>query len=330
MEGRIVQNLKLLYLKRIFEEKTDENHPMSIKELKENLCQLGIKVTEQTLRSDIKCLIYSGMDILMVGSGKNTKYYLGARSFELAELKMLSDCIQSSRSISPKKSAELIRKIEELTSIHESKSIQKQIFISGRSKTSNERIWYNVDEIHKAIDNDKAISFQYLQWNLDKKLEYRHHADPYIVSPWSLIYDDDCYYLVAFDHKSETIRHYRVDKMKSINCIEHMLRRGQDAFGEENLASYSKRHFGMYGGKTELVTLRCKNEIINVILDRFGDEVELIKTDENSFEVKVKIVISDVFIGWLLGLGDKVQLTFPDYVIERIKEFLKRMEELYQ
>ena len=323
------QNLKLIYLRQILLDETGDSHGLSASDLILKLKEKDISVTAQTLRRDIDGLRQAGMDIIMEAHGKNTTYHVGEREFSLAELKILSDCVQASKSISEKKSEELIKKLEGLANRYDSQQLHRQVYLAGRAKTSNEKILYNIDAIHSAISQQRPITFLYCSWNMKKKLEKKYKGKIYHVSPWSLVYDDDCYYLVAYDHEEGYVKHYRVDKMEKIDIIAGASRQGAQVFQDRDIAEYSKRHFGMFGGKDALVTLECENEMINVIIDRFGTELEIVPVDSRHFQVQVSVVISNLFYGWIIGLGTGVRIVGPEQVVEEMGKLIDRTRKVY-
>ncbi|MBR1743569.1 MAG: WYL domain-containing protein, partial [Lachnospiraceae bacterium] len=209
------KKLRLLYLLKILWEKTDEEHAVSILEIMEELSKYGVSTERKTIYRDMEHLREFGIDIITRQRGKNY-YHLGHRGFELAELKLLVDSVQSAKFITEKKSKELIRKLEKLSSIWEAKTLQRQVIVAGRVKTDNERIYYNVDQIHTAISKDVQIEFQYFRWNLKKEKELRHGGKVYQISPWALCWAEENYYMIGFDAEYEELRHYRVDKMLDI------------------------------------------------------------------------------------------------------------------
>ena len=247
---------------------------------------------------------------------------------ELAELKLLVDAVQSSKFITEKKSSQLIEKLERYVSQYEAKQLNQQVYVHGRIKTMNESIYYNVDEIHNAITADVMISFQYFQWNLKKEMEPRHEGERYIISPWGLIWDNENYYMGGYDAKAELVKHFRVDKMLRIQPMK-CKRKGQKLFPQGNIANYAEKHFGMFSGKEESVTLLCQNGFIGVIVDRFGRDVKIRPVDEDHFQAKVEVVVSNNFFGWVLGLGEGVKIAAPQEVVSELQKEIQRMRRQY-
>lgn len=324
------QKLKLLYLLKILTEKTDENHCMTAQELIEALSAYGVCAERKSIYDDIGCLVDFGFDIVHIRAREGGGYYLAGRDFELPELKLLVDAVQSSRFITQKKSRELIAKIEKLAGPYEAKQLQRQVFVAGRVKTENESIYYNVDEIHKAIQEDHPITFTYMEWNIKKELQPRKAGLRYRVSPLSLTWREENYYLIAYDAGEEKIKHFRVDKMSRIEAVPGEGRQGMEDFGRLDMASYTNTTFGMFGGKEETVTLLLPVSMIGVILDRFGKEIDIRKREEGTVSVRVRAAVSLQFFGWLAGLGSRVSILSPEKVKQDYRKHLQEILEGYE
>ncbi len=323
------QKLKLLYLMKILLEKTDENHAIGMAEILSSLEAYGISAERKSIYSDIECLRTYGLDIIGEQKDRSFSYYVGERQFELAELKLLVDSIQAAKFITAKKSNELIKKIESFASKYEASQLQRQVFVSGRIKTMNESIYYNVDALHSAIAANRQIRFQYFQWNVKKETELRRDGAYYQVSPWALSWDDENYYLVAYDSAEEKIKHYRVDKMLKISQTEEA-REGQKSFEKFDTAIYAKKMFSMYAGQEETVKIECENHLAGAIIDRFGKEVSLRKIDEEHFSVNVNVSVSNQFLHWVMALGKGAKIVAPAHVVEAAKEEIRRLREQYE
>lgn len=323
------QKMKLLYLLKILTEQSDEEHCLSAQALIEALGAYDIKAERKSIYDDIAQLIDFGYDIVLVKAKTGGGYYLAGREFELAELKLLVETVQASRFLTLKKSRELIAKIEKLASKAEAGQLQRQVYVANRIKTANESIYYIVDDIHRAIQNNEQISFQYLEWNLDKELVPRKDGKIYRASPWALTCKDENYYLIAHDGDSDTIKHFRVDKMGHIQVLTGVMREGAELFDRFDIAAYANKTFGMFGGREEIVTLEFENRFIGVVMDRFGKEVPIRKRDENHFSVRVQVALSGQFYGWMTGLGAGARITAPGDVVEEYKKFLQQVMEPY-
>ncbi len=321
------QKRKLLVLSRLFLRETDEEHGLTMSEIIQKLAQQEIPADRKTLYQDFDELRLLGLDIVSGKEGRRTFYRLASREFELPELKLLVDSVQSSKFITQRKSMELIKKLESLASVYEAQKLQRQVILSGRVKNMNESIYYSVDKIHEAIGQDRQISFQYFQWNLKKEQEPRHDGARYHISPYALVWDDECYYLIGYDEASGIIKHFRVDKMLRLT-IDKAVRSGKDQFKKINLPDYSRRLFGMFGGEPVTATLLCENNMAGPIIDRFGQEVNLVPVDENHFTVRVQVVDSNQFLGWIIALGG-VKITAPESLVEKMQGISKRLAEEY-
>lgn len=322
------QKLKLLYLIKIFETETDEEHPLSLQQIISMLDGYDISVDRKTLYSDFEELKDFGFDIVMVKEGRTYLYYLGERDFELPELKLLVDCVQSAKFITERKSNVLIKKIETMASRYQAQQLNRQVAISGRVKTMNESIYYNVDCVHEGIKSGRQIRFLYFQWNTEKKPELKHGGKVYEVSPWGLMWDDENYYLVAYDEESNKIKHFRVDKMLKI-CVSDKKRKGQAKFKEFNMPKYTRSIFGMFGGEETRVTLQAKNDMVGVLIDRFGKDIVIRKVDEAHFETSVNVQISNQFLTWIISLGGGVRISSPPEVVGRMRGLIERSRKQY-
>ncbi len=328
------QKQKLLCLQKILLEKTDENHGLTINEIIQALDAYGIKAERKSLYSDIEELNNFGLDVCKTKSS-TVRYFVATRDFEVAELKLLVDAIQSSKFITLDKSLKLIKKIEGLVSENEGKQLQRQVYVSNRVKNLNEKIYYNVDDIHTAISQNKQITFKYFQWTVDFITGGKHivrterrNSEEYRVSPWALCWDDENYYLIAYDKNAGIIKHYRVDKMESIKVTDDE-RDGGDKFEKFDVAHYSKSVFSMFGGEETEVKLSVDNSLIGVIVDRFGSDIFIVKESESSFTVSVKVMLSPQFYAWVFGLGDKMKILEPKSVADEFYNRIKAISQLY-
>ena len=322
------QKFKLYCLAQIMLEQTDEEHYISMPEIIEALAAYDITADRKSLYQDLRDLEKLGIEVEGEATGNRYHYHVISRFFELPELKLLVDAIQSSKFITERKSNTLIKKLERLVSKYEAQKLQRQVYVSGRIKTMNESIYYTVDAIHNAISENRKIKFQYYQWNLKKEMELRHNGAWYHISPWGLSWDDENYYLVGFDSEAGLIKHYRVDKMLHISMSEEK-REGSEYFTKLDMAEYAKKSFGMYGGEEQTVKLLVDNSLAGVVIDRFGKDVMMIPTDGNRFTVSVNVRVSRQFMGWVFSLGEKVKIIGPDLVIQQMREEVSRLVRQY-
>lgn len=323
------QKLKLLYIVKLLQEKTNEEKGITTVQLIEELERYGIKAERKSIYTDIEALQNFGYDIVSSKAKEKGGYRLVSRNFELAELKLLVDAVQASKFITLKKSRELISKISSLTNQMDAKQLKRQVYVTDRIKTENESIYYNVDYIHRAIQENLKISFRYFEWNIDKKMQFKRDGERYVVSPHQLIWNDEYYYMVAYDEKAEMIKHYRVDKMNDISLTKEP-RGGMELFQKIKPARYSSKTFSMFGGKDEAVTLEFENHFAGVVIDRFGKDVEIRKRDENHFSIRVNIAVSGQFYGWLTGLGKGARILLPENIKSEYEEYLKEILKEYK
>lgn len=322
------QKLKLLYIAKILREESDQDHPIAAKTLIDRLAALDIKVERKTIYSDIEWLKQFGMDIEYLSSRTNGGYYLASREFELAELKILVDMVQSSRFLTTKKSRELIKKLEGMAGKYDATQLQRTVYVSGRAKAENETVYYGVDMIHRAIQENKGIVFQYFEYTVGKELKYKKDGSLYRVSPYYLTWNNENYYLIGVDEHRGEIRHYRVDKMKKIELTGES-RQGQELFKNFDIAEYTNATFGMFGGDKTLVVLRCNNDLINVVIDRFGKDIPIHKLDEDHFSAKIKVVLSHQFYGWLAGLGSRAEILSPETAKKEFCDYIQDILNIY-
>lgn len=323
------QKFKLYRLAQIMLERTDEEHYISMPEIMAALSEYDVTADRKSIYNDLRDLSVFGIEVEGEPIGNRYHYHVTNRSFELPELKLLVDAIQSSKFITEKKSYALIKKLETLASKYDAQKLQRQVYVSGRIKTMNESIYYTVDAIHNAISENKKIKFQYFQWNAKKEMELRHNGAWYHISPWGLSWDDENYYLVGYDTDAGMIKHYRVDKMLHIKISDES-REGKEHFKKLDMADYAKKSLGMFGGKEQTVKLSVHNKLAGVIIDRFGKDVMMIPADEEHFNVNVDVRVSRQFLGWVFSLGSDIQIVGPDDVVEQMRKEIARSVEQYR
>ena len=313
-----MHKLKLLYLADLFRSESDEDHPLTIADMTRALAAHGISAERKSLYSDIELLKQYGMDIVTVKVERANGYALVSRELEMPECKLLVDAVQSSKFITRKKSSELIAKIESLVSRYQANKLDRQVYVANRVKTMNESIYYTVDDIHTAILENRKIRFRYFDRNMRKEKVLRHDGAYYTVSPWALTWDDENYYLIAYDSAVGDIRHYRVDKMLRITATGQP-RDGRDKFRDFDMAVYSSRTFGMFGGQLECVVLDCADELAGVIIDRFGQDVTIVRR-EGHFETTVNVMVSPMFLSWVVSFGGRMKILSPGTVKNAMAE----------
>lgn len=323
------QKQKILVLLDLFKSKTDEEHGVTTSDIIDYLAEHGIKAERKTVYADLNTLKEYGYEISKEKKDGNYYYTLLDRDFQLPELKLLVDAVQASKFISAKKSSELIKKIENLASVYQAKQLQRQVFVSNRIKTNYENVYYNVDELNLAINENRKIKFDYYEWNFSKEMVLRKNGHKNDISPWSLAWDDENYYLVAFDGNSGIIKHYRVDKMRKIEILDEA-RDGREEFEEFDAAKYAKKVFGMFTGDEQRVKIQFANKLIGVVIDRFGQDIMIIPKGVDQFVVNVNVKVSNMFLGWIIGLGDGAKILEPESVVDEVKQITERLKEQYK
>lgn len=308
------QKLKLLYLRDYLRQNTDAAHPATVQRLIDFLASKDIHAERKSVYDDIRILNEYGTEVLY-RRGNHGGYYVAQRDFELSELKLLVDAVLSSRFLSPRRSAELIKKLAALSSSHESELLRREIVLAGRVKTTAEDGFANVDAIHEAIQKNSRIAFRYFDWGTDLKKKFRDGE--YQASPYALLWDDENYYLIAHTEK-HGLTHYRVDKMEAIRLTGE-----KRVFTEETKkfdpAAYSREVFGMYRGERKRIKLRFENALAGVVIDRFGRDIMLIPDGKEHFTLTVDVSVSPNFLGWIAGFGGRASVVFPESVVEEYR-----------
>lgn len=303
-------NRILLVLKYLWEN-TDIEHPATIRDIIEYLSQNGYSVTRKTVTSDINDLISFGVDIDCQRSTQN-RYFLDVRVFELAEVKLLVDAVQSSRFITTKKSKQLIEKLSTFVGPHQGEILHRQLYVDTRVKANNEGIYYLVDNIHTAIRERKKVTFQYLEYTQNKEKVLKHNGYTYSFSPFALIWNDDCYYAIGFSDKHSKIAKFRVDRMVGLTITEQVTEKKPEDF---DVSDYFSQVFSMYEGKEQDVILRCDNDLMKHIVDRFGEKVYTAPLDDKHFCAKVTVSLSQTFYGWVFSFGGKMKIASPEEAV---------------
>ncbi len=315
---------KILHLYKLLNEKTDEENPISTTQIIKELAKLGITLNRKTVASDIALLGDFGIDVITLRSSQNM-YYIGGRDFELPEVKLLVDAVESSKLITHKKSKKLVEKLSKLVSENQSSEINSNIFIDKRIKPVNEEIYYSIDSIQKAIANNKKIEFKYKNYNPDKSIVYRHTGMIYTLSPYALAWSDDHYYVRgSCDNYSEP-RTFRVDRMAQVSVTEIGAEPTPKDF---NPAEYVKTVFDMYSGELQQVELECANYLMNVIIDKFGEHVQTEIIDDNHFKVIVEVCVSPTFFGWVFQFAGKMKILEPCEVKKQFADMLNNSLEI--
>ena len=302
---------------------------MTVNQIIDFLAEKDIPAERKSIYDDIEALRLFGLDVIQVKSGSFYGYYVGDRDFQLPELKLLVDSVQSSKFITHKKTMALIKKIENLASAYEAQLLSRQVFVKNRIKTMNESIYYNVDEIHTGIAQNRKIRFRYFDYTVSKERRFRRNNGFYIVSPFALTWDDENYYMVAFDSETGIIKHFRVDKMIDIETINEP-RDGKDAYDALDMAVYARKVFGMFSGEEQRVRMRFDNQLVGAVLDRLGRDVMLIPDGDSHFTVTADVVVSPQFFAWVCGFRSLAQIIGPEDVVREMREHMADVISLYR
>lgn len=332
LAGSSKSKSKILYLFKILHEKSDDEDPLTVEEIISELKKYDINSERKSIYSDLRLIEEFGIDICRV-QGKKYGYFIGNRDFEIPELRLMIDAIQSAKFITVKKSKELIKKIEGLTSEGNAKKLENQVFINDRIKYENEEIYYNVDKIYTGIMNNRMISFQYYQYDISKKQVLRNIGMEYKVSPYALSWVDDQYYMIANFHKYDNLSHYRIDRICNVNVLEESRRDSAELSSYRNyfnVADYSKKIYNMFSGTTEVIEVRFSNHLIDTVIDKFGVDITIKKHGDKHFIIHTEVSISDGFISWLMIFGDEIEIISPLSLRERIKGKADRISNVYK
>lgn len=326
--------LKLLYIKDYLEKYSDENNPVSADELLEMLLKKGIECERKSIYSDVQALRDYGTDIFRVRVPKNG-YYIGSREFELPEVRLLTDAVLAADFITNRKSKDLMTKIGTLCSEGQLDKITSQVYINSNIKCDNEEIYYNIDVISRAIEEEKQIVFNYLRRKVNSETgEVTNSQKKFTVSPYAMIWSDDHYYLVGNNSKYDNLMHVRIDRMKKVTMTEEKSRPFSEVCDYKkkfDAADYSLRLFNMFSGELQEIELECENSILEEILDRFGKNLAFSKSErKDKFKVSVKVAVSEGLIAWLLQYGKKIEIIQPENLRESVKEKAEEIISMYK
>ncbi len=312
MATAAAKKLKLLYIMNFLQDQSDEDHPVTLEDIQNELLSHGIEAERKSIYNDINLLRDFGLDIASQ-RGRDSNYRLLSRLFELAELKLLVDAVESSRFVTTRKTRELINKLASLTSRHQAQSLQHQLIRTGKVKAANESVLYTIDTVHQAIDRDRQISFRYQEYTIDKQIRFRRGGERYHVSPFAMTWDDEHYYLIAYYERYGRLSQFRIDRMNDVQVSQQPRFRLDHTF---DLGDYVRSTFGMFSGETQDLQICFHQELIEVVVDRFGQNIAFHTDGENHFTVNLKVVISPSFWGWLFQFGEKARVVAPQTAVE--------------
>lgn len=315
------QKRLLLTLKYLWE-KTDEEHPVTLKEIGEYLQQNGIETTRKTLQADINLLTGFGIDIICNHSTQN-QYHIGERVFEVPEIKLLVDAVQSARFITAKKSKTLIKKLSLFVGEPQADILKRQLYVDHRLKAGNEGIYFTVDLIHQAIRLKKRVTFQYYYYTPDKKKDLKHNGKIYVFSPFALIWNDDSYYVIGYSDSHQKIVKFRIDRIYGMKITEKFAVRKPEGF---KVSDYFSQVFSMYEGTERAIALLCENELMTYVIDRFGESVPVTPADEDHFSATVKVSLSQTFYRWVFSFGGRMKIQAPQEAVDGFQNLLQKFQ----
>lgn len=322
------QKLKLIYLMDILREWTDEKHYLSMNEIIEALAAYGVNAERKSVYDDFETLRTYGLNVEGEKVDGKYGYHLLGHQFEPAELKLLVDAVLASRFVTAKQSRQLIDKLCALTSKYEARQLKRELFVTERIKSANESIFYNVDAIYEAINADSKIDFKYYEWTLNKVFVLRKNGIKKGINPIALIWDDENYYLVAYDGEAAKLKHYRVDKMRNIVVTEEA-RDNKETYADIDMVTYARKVFGMFAGEEMTVVLECSNDMVGVIIDRFGTNLMIVPKSDDKFSVHFTVQLSKQFLAWVFSLGNKVKIVSPVEAVDAMKNEAIRLVKQY-
>ena len=310
---------RTLYVLKYLWENTDEEHPATTNEIIEHLSVLGIDTTRKTVTEDIVGLQECGVDIVCNRSRQN-EYFIGARHLELAELKLLVDAVQAARFISGKKSRELIEKRSALAGPHQSEELRRKLFVDGKIKTDNEKVFYAVDTLYAAIREQRTVCFKYIEYTAEKKKVFKHRGQKYVLSPYDMVWCNDSYYVFGWSESHGKVAKFRVDRMHLPAAADMPFRVRPEDY---DITAFCRRVFSMYDGKTQSVELKCGNSLMKAVIDRFGEEVSVRSTGGGCFIASVEVSVSPTFYAWVFTYSGKIKILSPQTVRDEYENRLK-------
>lgn len=312
-------NIRIIELLRFLYQQTDEAHAVTVSEMIEYLKSKGIPSVRQTVYTDLEALDTAGIDIVQIKSTQN-RYFIGSRIFEYPELKMLVDAVASSKVISAKKSQALIQKLGQLTSIQQAEQLQRLASLSSRVKPHNEKVYYIIDSIQTAILDQHQISFQYNEYTPEKKKILKHDGYRYILDPYALEWKNDHYYLIGYSHKHKGIAHFRVDRLTSVEPLDSKFQPMPDF----DVAAYTNKMVDMFAAEhAEQVKLLFSNELMRVIIDHYGEDIEISPYDDTHFTVIIEVNPSGTFYGWVFKFMGKIRILSPQSCVDKMQDIAR-------
>ncbi len=324
MSGVKSSKIVFLYVLRVLMERSDVNHPITTEEIITALADYGYSCDRKAVYRYIESLREYGIEIEKVGRG----YAVISREFEMHELKLLADAVQSSRFITVKKSRELIEKLGTLTSVYEAQMLNRSVHMLGTNKTDNERVFYTLDAVYEAMRTNKRVNFKYFRYLPDGTKEYRDGGAEYTVSPYAVVWDDEKYYIQAYHEKYDTISSFRLDLIEGAR-VSKQARLKQKEYESYNPNDREKAAFSQFGGTPSTVICEFHNSLAGAVFDHFGTDIRTSPADADFFRVSLSVIVSPRFLSWMFGFGDKARIVAPKNVIEQFKEQIESVSAMY-
>ena len=318
------RKIKLVKLLEILRYETDEQHPLTTRELCDKLADLGIPCDRKVLYQDIALLNEEGYEVMILQQGHNKAYYVADRNFSVPELKILMDAVQAASFITESKTAALMDKIASLGGTHEAELLKSSMICFNTRKHSNEAIYYNVNALEDAIRNRVKASFCYFDLSEKGKRVFRKKGERYEVEPLALIFHNDNYYLICFDDKNEDGKAtYRVDRMDGVETEEKPISaEAAEALSTSDFAAYTEQAFAMFGGPAQKVVLEFDDSLINPVLDKFGEDAVMRRVRKGVLKATVSVQESPMFFGWLAQFPGKMKILYPEGLAEKYRGHL--------
>ena len=326
MDGRKEKQDKkgrLLALKEYIYKYTDEQHSASTQEIIDEMALQGYPGNRKTIKDDIDVLNKFGMDII-TNVSRGNYFYVASREFEIPELKLLVDAVSSSRFISAGKSEHLIEKLTSLASIYQKEQIAPRIFTAERIKTDNSQLYYVVDKLIEAVQLGKKVRFQYLEYDSEKQKVLRNEGEIYINSPYGCLWNDDNYYLIGYSDKWQKLVTFRIDRIIDLELLDENAVSEPEGF---TVANYLKTTIEMYDGEEQKVVLVCDNELMKLVIDKFGIGIKTEKISESQFMATVTVSISKTFYAWVFRFAGQMKIAGPESVKQEYLEMARKVLE---
>ena len=320
------RKIKLLKIWEILRQETDENHKMGTPTLIARLKKEGIEVDRKILYKDIELLNMNGYEILCDRS-KSNEYYVIDRSFDIPEIRILMDAVQAAAFVTEKKTKVLVDKIAELAGSKRAEVLKSNIAEFNTVKSNNESIYYSIDTITQAKDENKKIGFYYFDYDINREKLYRKLSGTdkdrwYIVNPVATVFDNDQYYLICYDDKHKGLANYRIDRMERVEMLDEAITRNSEIEAID-ISKHKRQLFGMYGGEIKKVTFIADKSLIDVIFDKFGSQAKIVEAENGVLKCTVEVQVGPMFIAWLCSFGTKIKAVSPPTVVKRVKEHLE-------